>query len=255
METQEHSENNEHQEEQHHMSKAERRQMKKERGQEKRHHENKQKKSKAHLGWGALIVAVILGLYGIYSIGNSSTPTIPIDDPFEVLETDHTKGNPNADVILFEFSDLQCPACKSYFPVVQQMNEEFEDDVLIVYRHYPLTSIHPNAQEAAMAAEAAGKQGKFWEMHDELFSTQSQWNSLGRPNSFFTDLAEDLQLDLDQFKADLKNKDLKAKVKRDQQTGDIAGVTGTPSFFLNGKKLQNPRGPEAFREVLQEAIK
>ena len=97
---------------------------------------------------------------------------------FEAGEEDRVKGNEEAGVVLIEYSDFQCPACGSYYPIVKALSEEFPEELLIVYRHYPLTNIHPNAFSAAKASEAAANQGKFWEMHDMLFERQAEWANL-----------------------------------------------------------------------------
>lgn len=100
------------------------------------------------------------------------------ENSMEVKVNDNVKGSREAKAVLIEYSDFQCPACQVYYPVVKQLTEELGNEILVVYRHFPLTTIHPNALPAAKAAEAAGKQGKFWEMHDMLFDKQSEWSAL-----------------------------------------------------------------------------
>jgi len=105
-----------------------------------------------------------------------------IDDgqPGSVMLTgdDHYKGNPDAQVVLIEYSDFQCPACRAYIPIITSLIEQFPDDLVVVYRHFPLQSVHANARAAAEASEAAAKQGKFWEFHDILFDKQTEWSRL-----------------------------------------------------------------------------
>ncbi|MFC1649464.1 DsbA family protein [Patescibacteria group bacterium] len=96
----------------------------------------------------------------------------------EVKENDHTKGSPEAKVILVEYSDFQCPACGAYAAVLSRLSEEIPEDLLIIYRHFPLSNIHTNARAAAIASEAAAQQGKFWEYHDLLFTNQPEWSKL-----------------------------------------------------------------------------
>lgn len=150
-----------------------------------------------------------------------------------VLLTDdtHTKGNQEAPVYLVEFSDFECPACGSAFPVVSALLEEYGDRIVFGYRHFPLAQ-HAFAQMAAEAAEAAGAQGKFWEMHDVLFQNQTDLS-----DEKIQELATELELDMDQFNEALDMETYKEKVQKDQLFGTQIGVNSTPTFFLNGKKL------------------
>jgi len=108
------------------------------------------------------------------AIGSNTQGSIDIT----ISEADHTKGNPDAAVKLVEYGDYQCPACAGVNPAVNQVIENMGEDIMLVYRHFPLVNIHPNALAAAYAAEAAAIQGKFWEMHDKLYENQQEWSSL-----------------------------------------------------------------------------
>jgi len=122
----------------------------------------------------------------------------------------------------------------------------------LVYRHYPLRSIHPNAQAAAEAAEAANKQGKFWEMHDVLFNTQSDWSTLRDPKSKFEEYARSLGLNVDQFKADRDSKETSSKIDADYLSGTQSGVQGTPTFFLDGKLITSPQSYEELKALVNK---
>lgn len=147
------------------------------------------------------------------------------------------KGNPDAKVTLTEFSDFQCPACGHAYPVVKQLLATYGDKIRFEYRHFPLTEIgHTYAEPAAIAAEAAGRQGKFWEMHDKLFENQEAWTNTNF-ETMMTSYAKDLGLDVDQFNKDRQDPALRAKVLGDKALGNSKNITGTPTFFLNGVKI------------------
>lgn len=185
---------------------------------------------------------------------NSQEQTEQALEQTSLADSDQTKGNKDAPVTLIEYSDFQCPACAAYHSVLKQLNEEFGQDLLIIYRHYPLRQAHKHAELAARAAEAAGKQGKFWEMHDKLFENQSDWSEERKAEEIFIEYAQSLDLNLDQFKSNLDSSEIKDKVTRDYQSGLRLGVSSTPSFFLNKLKLRNPQNYEEFKGLVQAAI-
>jgi protein-disulfide isomerase len=166
---------------------------------------------------------------------------------------DWVRGNPAAKVILIEYSDLQCPACAFYYPVLKKLEEEFGDKLAVVYRHFPLP-IHQNAKPAAYAAEAAGRQGKFWEMHDLIFENQKEWKDRRDINDAMKGYAQRLNLNTDQFTADFASKEIREKVEVAYRSAIRLGLNSTPTFFLNGKKISNPRNYEDFRNMLLQAI-
>lgn len=152
-----------------------------------------------------------------------------------------TQGNASASAYLVEFSDFQCPACKSYQPFVNALVSKYYDKLTFGYRHFPLTQ-HPYAEKAAWAAEAAGKQGKFWEFEDELFGREQEKFS----DDMMIEIVKKLSLNEETFKKDWQDAGVKEKVSKDQQFGTQIGVNSTPSFFLNGKKITaNPQDLDA----------
>ena len=191
----------------------------------------------------AVFVFIIIGLASV----NSGGQTAPTAD-------DWIKGNPGAKVYLIEYSDLQCPACRAYWPLIKQVESEFANDIKIIYRHFPLTTIHKNAQLAAQAAEAAGLQGKFWEMHDLLFEKQLDWSNLSNVSEKFTEYAGQLGLNVEKFKNDLNSDTVKDEVREDVATGNKAQVRGTPSFYLQGKKITNPQSYDELRQLILKQI-
>jgi len=167
---------------------------------------------------------------------------------------DWVKGNRDAKIVLIEYSDFQCPACGFYFHLLKKLEEEFGENIAIVYRHFPLSSIHPNAKFAAYAAEAAGKQGKFWEMHDLIFINQSEWSDKKNVYEIFIRYAQSLNLNIDQFKKDFSSKEIKQKIENSYKNALKLGLDSTPTFFLNGKKIANPRNYEDFKNLIIENI-
>lgn len=161
------------------------------------------------------------------------------------LDRDHIRGPADAPFTLVEYGDFQCPFCSQAHFKLEALRASVGDSVRFVFRHFPLTQIHPYALLGSMAAESAGLQGKFWEMHDMIFENQ---DSLG-PDGVLA-FAEELQLDLDEFAENLRNSHLEAKVRTDFQVGMRSGVNGTPSFFLNEVKYEGPLDPQVFQEFL-----
>lgn len=160
----------------------------------------------------------------------------------------HILGDSNARIKLVEYSDFQCPSCKAFHPVVKTAIEQYGEDLSFEYKNFPLSNIHPNALSAAIAAEAAGQQDKFFEFHDLLFEKQEDWSAVAVPNIVFIEYAKELGLNEDDFKRHLKSTVLSDKVKEDFDVGRSLDVTGTPTFFLNDKKMQF----ESYQEFLDQ---
>ena len=146
-----------------------------------------------------------------------------------VGERDHIQGSPTAAVTLVEYGDYQCPHCLQAYPIMIDIQEHLGDRMRLVFRNFPLTQVHPNAQHAAEAAEAAGAQGKFWEMHDYLFEHQSHLD-----DAALLRYAAEIGLDVKRFERDLKEQKFAPRVREDFQSGIRSGVNGTPTFFING---------------------
>ena len=203
--------------------------------------------------WSVFGIAIIGMLYGLAKLGTqSANPGAGTLLSVTVSNTDHTRGPATAPFTLVEYSDFQCPACGAYEPMMQQLIKENPDKVRLVYRHYPLRSIHPNAQAAAEAAEAANAQGKFWEMHDMLFNTQNDWSKDRDPRAKFQEFARSLGLNVAQFKTDSDSKDGRAKIDADYASGNGSGVQGTPTFFLNGQQITSPQSYEELKALVNK---
>jgi protein-disulfide isomerase len=178
----------------------------------------------------------------------AAQPTGPVN--IKVTSADHSIGPKNAKVTVVEYSDFQCPYCGSFFKTLQQMLTDYKDKVLFVYRNFPLDQIHENARPAAMAAECAGEQGKFFEFHDKLFVSQDK---LG--DAFYQQTAKDLGLDTGKFNDCLKSDRPGKKVDADYQSGLAAGVQGTPSTFVNGNEISGAQPYTALKAAIDAALK
>lgn len=183
------------------------------------------------------IVVIALGFFGLvwFKTAPSDDTTVGEIGNF----TPYTKGLPTAKIKLTEYADFQCPACGAVAPVISDLLAKYPNDIQLIFKHFPLTQIHPHALLASKVAEAAGKQGKFFEMYYLLFTGQTEWAKNSKAENIFTLYATNLGLDLDQFKTDLKDTQISEKIKSDQIEGTKNGVQGTPTFFINGIKLDN----------------
>ena len=157
-----------------------------------------------------------------------------------------------AQVVLTEFSDYECPACGYYHPWIKQLKKDFGEDLKIDHHHYPLSQ-HRFSALAARAAEAARNQGKFTEMHNLIFEHQDQW-SRGNAQQIFIGYADELGLDMKQFKKDLNSEEIYKRVQKDKQMGRDRGVNSTPTFYINGDKIQNPRSYQSFKSMIQQVV-
>ena len=188
------------------------------------------KESKIILLVAAVIVAAV-GILIAFVNANQMDPATIMEKV--VRENSRRAGSGSVQVV--EFGDYQCPACAQSNPTVSKLKEEFEGKITFVYRNFPLPG-HQNAWPSAEAAEAAGDQGKFWEMHDILYANQSQWSALADPTTMFAEYARELNLDIDRFTKSVTNKANKERISNDQSDGYAVGVSGTPTFFINGKR-------------------
>lgn len=166
-----------------------------------------------------------------------------------ISEHDHVRGADHAPVTLVEYGDYECPYCQDAFYAVREAQEILGDQMRYVFRNFPLSEIHPDAELAAEAAEAAGAQGRFWEMHDSLFEHQDSLDS-----DSLVDRAEGLGLDVDRFVADLGEGAFVKRVAQDLQGGERSGVDSTPSFFINGIRYRGATNAEELIEAMRAEI-
>ncbi|HKC63612.1 MAG TPA: thioredoxin domain-containing protein [Pyrinomonadaceae bacterium] len=156
---------------------------------------------------------------------------LPPDNP-------HARGGLNAKVTLDEYGDYQCPPCGALYPELKTLEKDYGDQVRFVFHQFPLPTVHKHAELAARAAEAAGLQGKFWEMHDMLYQNQLSWSIAEDARPVFIQYAQMLGLDVDRFTRDLDSYEVKSRVDIDVERGKSLGVQGTPTVFINGRQLK-----------------
>jgi len=200
----------------------------------------------------AALVAVFVG--AIIISKNQDSANAPSNGS-DAGQTNHVQGAGNKNVTLVEFADFQCPACASYFPLLKQVKEKYGDDITFQFRHFPLVQIHPNAMVAHRAAEAAAKQDKFWQMHDILYERQNSWKDSSNMTLIVEDYASELALNIDQFKADFSSSEVNDLIQADIKAGQQAGVNSTPTFVLNGAKIEDmPDDLAGFSKLIDDAI-
>ncbi|MCW3124907.1 MAG: DsbA family protein [Bacteroidetes bacterium] len=167
-----------------------------------------------------------------------------------VTDKDDQTGNLKGKAVLVEYGDYQCPHCGHAFPLVKKLLQEMGEDLHFVFRNFPLSEVHPLAYDAALVAEAAGRQGKFWEMHDMIFKRQ-----ITMTEDSFAQYVSTLKLDPKRMQADIADQAIIAKVEDDFESGVKSGVNGTPTFFLNGERLNSYDGSyESLKEAVEAAI-
>ncbi|MFA6405004.1 MAG: thioredoxin domain-containing protein [Candidatus Paceibacterota bacterium] len=210
--------------------------------------------------WAVFVLILGLIIWGLAIAMNKPVPGTTLSSPAPISTFDHVRGTEDAPVTLIEYSDFQCLACQTYYYIISKLLDENSSKIRFVYRHFPLDNIlpdgkvqHPNAIPSAMASEAAGAQGKFWEMYDLIFDNAIEWKDVTDPTDIFVGYATKLKLNTEQFKADLSSTTLRAKIKRDKDDGVKIGINSTPTFFINGKAITNPPNYEEFKAIIDTA--
>lgn len=193
-----------------------------------------------------IAIVVVFSSSGQKATGSSADALVRADsNKIEVKD---------AKVTMVEFGDYECPACKAAQPVVDQIRHDYAGKITYVFRNFPLPQ-HTNAKPAAEAAEAAGEQGKYWEMNDLLYSRQDEWVNLSNPNDKFVSYAEELKLDIGKFKSAIENYKFDQKIKADTTDGETLGVNSTPTFFINGEKIVGGQSYDEFKKKIDALLK
>lgn len=208
----------------------------------------------------SVIVVAIIG--GIIFLDKQNETTFKGDAAKVITEgpiADHVYGSADQRVVLIEYGDFQCPACGRMYPVIKQLKEKYKQQLTFVFRNMPLTNSHPNALAAATVAEAAGLQGKYYEMHDKLFEAQQAWSgaSIAERTAVFEGYASELGLNIDNYRKDLSQNSVSAKIARDRATSRTFNANQTPTFVLDGQKIDETLStdPEAFVKKIEDALK
>jgi protein-disulfide isomerase len=204
----------------------------------------------------AVLAAIVLVFVGIVAFSGNKNDSSKKSSSSSNTLTEHVTGNTSSSVALVEYGDYQCPYCQQYFQTVKQVVDTNKDKIKFQFRNFPLNNVHQNAFAAARAAEAAGIQNKYWEMHDMLYETVNWqiWTRQGSPQSSFEAYAKQLGLNPTQFKTDFASEKVNDLINADMAEGNRLGITGTPTFFLNGKQIQVANDPQAFQKIIDAEI-
>ncbi|MBU1118260.1 DsbA family protein [Patescibacteria group bacterium] len=216
--------------------------------------EEKAPEKKSGKFWYVAVVAIlVLAIFGIYKLVAGSSGEA--NDPLTLTEDERMSGPDTAKVTIIEYSDFQCPACAVFSAEVKKLREEFPNDVRVVFRHYPLKQLHPQAERPSKAAEAAHRQGKFWEMHYKIYENQQTWSQMNNMEVEFEKYAKELELNIDDYRAAYEDKSIQDKLDADRKSGYKLTIDATPTFYINGKKLENnPRSYAEFKELIEQTI-
>lgn len=197
-----------------------------------------EQKSGGYMKWIVIGLASVLFLaFFVFAVVSSKQKT---SAPVKLSSSGWATGNLQSKVTFTEFGDFQCPACSAFEPTFAKIVKDYGKKIKIVFKEFPLpVNVHPNSMVAAIAAEAAGEQGKFWEYHNVLYAKQGEWSPLTDPTNQFVLYAKNLKLDTAKFKKDLSSKNLSAKIDVQKNEGINAGINSTPSVLINGVLQQN----------------
>ncbi|MFE7277209.1 DsbA family protein [Streptomyces sp. NPDC057623] len=218
-------------------------------------------KLKKQLIAAAVLVAGFAAAFGSYLLfspedrRSSGLDVMPAAEALPVRESSHRLSEPKKnELTIVEFLDFECEGCGAYYPVVEQLREEYGDRVTFVARYFPMPG-HRNGELAARTAEAAARQGKFEEMYNKLFTTQKEWGEAQESKeSVFRGFAKELGLDMARFDADLRDPKVAARIQADQRDGLGLGVQGTPTFFFDGERITNPNSYKAFKALIDDKL-
>lgn len=217
--------------------------------------------------WSIFIIAVVGLLTGLIIFSHKSDIDVSKIDTSAIQKgtdqdgniADHVYGNKNSSVTIINYGDFECSGCGSAHPEVKAIMEEYKDQIRYVFRNFPLTSSHPNAKAAASAAEAAGLQGKYWDMYNKLYENQSEWSTLtgeARTDQFVS-YAKGLGLNTSKFTTDMSSSEVEQKIEFDFDLGTKDKVSETPTFILNGKKVDSATWGDStkFKALINKKLK
>lgn len=222
----------------------------------------RKQKTNSFLIWGGIAVVLIGSVFVIFMSSGNASPNqaaqetlTPVQNLTPVSTQDMTRGPKDAKVTLIEYADFQCPACKYYHPIVNQLYSTYQNKVRFVYRFFPLVNLHEHAMVAAEAAYAASLQGKFWQMGDQLFDNQDTWATAGDYQNMFDGYAQKLGLNVTQFDNDMQAPDTAKIVNAAEDSGIKIGVQGTPTFILDSKLVvTNPPDYDSFKKLIDQEL-
>jgi len=203
----------------------------------------------------AVIVIVVLVCVGIFALTGNKAKT-GSGSSSSGTPTSHLIGTSTTGVKMVEYGDYECPYCEEYYPVVKQVQAEYNNKISFQFRNFPLVSVHVNAFAGARAAEAAALQNKFWEMHDALYDSSNWqvWSTASDPTPYFSQYAQQLGLNVTQFKTDFASSQVNDSINADMAAGNALGIQGTPTFYIDGQQTTIAPTVAAFEKVINDAI-
>lgn len=199
-----------------------------------------------------ILFILVAGFIGIIWLGKQDDTN---NVSGEAQPTNHVIGNGKTGVKLVEYADFECPSCAAVYPYVKEAVERHFDDITFQYVHFPMPQIHPNSMAAHRSAEAASRQGKFWEMYDQIYTGYQSWRSSTSPAIIFQAYAEQIGLNIDQFNNDVPSSSVNDAIQADLRVVQQLKLNATPTFFLNGEQLEQiPQSADELSDILQAAI-
>lgn len=214
------------------------------------------------------IVTIVLLVGGVFLMSRDSVKSPSSSNPINqnilipegeyqtggIVDGNYLPANPSAKITLVEFGDYECPACGVYHPFIKQLLIDFSGKINFAFRNFPLSQ-HLNAQISSQAVEAAGLQGKYWQMHDKVYEAQSEWSTSTDAKNIFIGYAESLGLDMDKYKTDIDSQIVKDRIKTDVNDGGLVKLTATPTYYLNGIKIDPlPSNYEALKALVEKEL-
>lgn len=213
--------------------------------------------TKVLIGIGIATLLIVIG--AAYFVGGKPSPTTANAKPIQNVEAlvrkdSHVEGPANAKVTFVEFADFECPGCGVASPIVKQLRGEYKGKIRYVFRQFPL-QMHKHSKLAAQAAEAAGAQGKFFEMEDKIFSGQKDWANSDKPLEIYTRYAKEIGIDTDRFKKEVESGAYTKKIEADMKDGYAVGIDYTPTFFINGVKQEGGIDYKTYKDQFDKLLK
>ncbi len=206
--------------------------------------------------FAAVLAAIVLLFVIIFAIAGHKDSKTSGSKSSSATLTNHIEGSKSTGVILVEYGDYECPYCEQFAPTVQAVVAEFKDQIQFQFRNFPLVNVHQNAFAGARAAEAAGLEGKFWEMHDQLYDQGNWqvWSTANDPTPFFKQFAQHIGLNATTFATDFASSKVNDLINADMSEGSRLKIQGTPAFFLDGKAVTINNTVAAFEKVIKAEI-
>jgi len=206
-----------------------------------------------------IVIILAVAIAASAAVYLSRQPDQPAETPGTPAHADikgggHIRGPENAPLTLVEFGDYQCPSCGAYHPLVKEILNRYPTQLRLEFHHFPLVTVHPNSMLASQAVEAAGEQGRYWEMHDAIFDHQREWADNPNAEPVFIALASGFGLDINKFMQSLRSPEIQERILKDVERGQNAKVEAVPTFFINGEQIHVRLTMEDFVQVIESHL-